>query len=195
MCNVYKCERSTLEKLLERIDGYRLRGEKSVYVIGYNIKAFDLPILSYRLYKTNIVSNVGNALDLMLGVYKGERRITYLDIIDIVKALVFPKVRGLKAYRVAEASSRCLGEDVRLTEDAGYLEFLKETCMGRLCKDEAMLNAETKEKLRDKVRKRLGEDLRRLTTMYRLLLAPGKEGREKNIQCLTTELSRIVDEC
>jgi DNA polymerase elongation subunit (family B) len=193
--NVYECERSTLEKLLMRIGEYR----SDVYVIGYNIKTFDLPILSYRLYKTNIVGNISDALDLMLGVYKKgekrERRIIYLDVMDIVKALVFPKVRCLKAYRIAEASSRCLGEDVKLSEDAEYLKFLREKCRGKLCEDEVILDAETKRELGSKVRERLGEDLRRLTMMYRLLLAPGKEGREKDIQCLATALGRIVDEC
>jgi len=193
--NVYECERSTLKKLLEKIDEYRRRGEKNVYVIGYNIKTFDLPILSYRLYKTNTVDNVSNAIDLMLGIYKNERRITYLDIMDIAKTLVFPKVRCLKASKVAEASSRCLGEDVRLSEDDKYLKFLKEKCMDRLCKNEAMLDAEIRKELGDKVKERLEEDLRRLTIMYRLLLASGNERRERNIQCLATELGRMVDEC
>jgi len=101
---VSKCEEAVIKKLLEEIEffgekackGTREKDKRAtVYVIGYSIKSFDIPLLGYRLWYRfyRNVEEVRKAFEILFE-FRGkvndcEYSVVFLDFMDFVKSVCF----------------------------------------------------------------------------------------------------------
>lgn len=207
---VSKCEEAVVKKLLEEIEffgekackGTRERDKKAtIYVIGFDIKSFDIPLISYRLWyrfyrNVEDVEGVRRAFEILFE-FRGkvndcEYSVVFLDFMDFVKSVVFPKQR-INFDVVEKALNTCFEtpiNDSNAEEKRNELSFSNICSEKKLCIEDAKLNDELKKLLDDGVKERLKHDLNRLSIVFRFLMEI--RGDNKALRCFVSSLRELL---
>ena len=201
---VSKCEEAIIKKLHEVIEFF---GEKackkirekdkkaSIYVIGYNVKTFDIPLISYRYWHRlyGDVEGARKAFEILFEfrgkVNNCEYSVVFLDFMDFVKSVAFPKQR-IDFDMAEEALSTCLKTSLKsnVGKEHDELSFLSICREKKLCVEDAKLDDKLKKLLDYGVRERLKHDLDRLSMIFEFL----KEIRRNNevLRCFVYSLRK-----
>jgi DNA polymerase elongation subunit (family B) len=194
---VGECENSVLRGLLKRLEDVAREAcsnepRPRLFIVGYNIKSFDLPVISSRAIERGII-NVNQGFILIRGeegeVGNCSYKVIYLDFIDFVKALTFPQ-SYIRLVNVAYVLNKCLGKSMLIDLEREKPSFLRICRESNLCKESAELSTELKNMLGAEASKRLKQDLDYTSAIFEFLTKIRRDG--DLLACFYKEVREIV---